>query len=440
VARATCIGRAPKTVNSELSVLRQLLKHAKLWYRFTDDHRPLKNTKPPAGQALTDTEQAHLVQVAKSNQAWFFAYVAATLDFFCGLRACEIKGLQWKHVFWAERRLSIRRSKTPASWRDPSLNDTCLEALRELHARAARLGFAQPDHFLCPWHGQRKQLDPTRPMTGWRSAWRSLRKAAGLPHVRFHDGRHTALTRLAEKGVPDWDIRAQFGHVSPAMMAVYSQVRKALDEAAKALEPEAVPAPQAPNPLMSDEGVMSHVTRDHVTRRNKVIEFPKESGGPSRTRTCDLLVRRLMQVSYLVGSSWVSLGRDRVVSRCLGADCSLIVHCKADRRLSTAKNIRSLNMPDKVSPSALIDFRKPQRIVDRSLKHRVHLGVEPEAEARPLRLVPKCEVAPRASQRAVVRVRRLGGPPKCGGPLGQGSDFLGAAVTRPFDEMPLTLK
>ena len=72
------------------------------------------------------------------------------------------------------------------------------------------------------WH---RKLDPTRPMTSWRSAWRSLRKAAGLPHVRFHDGRHTALTRLAEKGVADWVIRAQFGHVSPAMMAVYSHVR-----------------------------------------------------------------------------------------------------------------------------------------------------------------------------------------------------------------------
>jgi hypothetical protein len=70
-------------------------------------------------------------------------------------------------------------------------------------------------------------------MTSWRTAWRSLRRAAGLPTVRFHDGRHTALTRLAEKGFPDWVIRAQFGHVSPAMMAVYSHVRrKALDKAA----------------------------------------------------------------------------------------------------------------------------------------------------------------------------------------------------------------
>jgi len=262
------LGRAPKTVNSELSVLRQVLKHAKLWYRFTEDYKTLKNTKPPTGQALTDEDQARLFDVAQSNPAWFFAYVAATLDFFCGLRACEIKGLQWKDISLEEWRLSVRRSKTAAGWRDPSLNDTCLEALRELRSRVGRLGFAQPDHFLFPWHGRRKQLDPTKPMASWRSAWRSLRKAAGLSHVRFHDGRHTALTRLAEKGVPDWVIRAQFGHVSPAMMAVYSHVRrKALDEAAKALEPDAalpaVPPTPDPSGAMQDWG---YVTCDVTTR------------------------------------------------------------------------------------------------------------------------------------------------------------------------------
>ena len=89
-----------------------------------------------------------------------------------------------------------------------------------------------------PAHGRDKKIDPSRPMTSWRSAWRSLRKAAGLDHVRLHDGRHTALTRLAEKGQPDWVIQAQMGHVSPAMMRTYSHIRrKALDEAAAALEP-----------------------------------------------------------------------------------------------------------------------------------------------------------------------------------------------------------
>jgi hypothetical protein len=169
------------------------------------------------------------------------------------------------------------------------------QALGELHARAQRLGFAERNHFLFPWHGQYRKLDPTRPMTSGRSAWRSLRKAAGLPDVRFHDGRHTALTRLAEKGVADWVIRAQFGHVSPAMMAVYSHVRrKALDEAASALEPEAaadtVP-PVSPPRAKRSRRVMSHVTSQQGSARGNVIDFPKDFGAPSTTRTCDLLVR-----------------------------------------------------------------------------------------------------------------------------------------------------
>jgi hypothetical protein len=160
-------------------------------------------------------------------------------------------------------------------------------------------------------------------MKSWRSAWRSLRKAAGLAHVRFHDGRHTALTRLAEKGVPDWVIRAQFGHVSPAMMAVYSHVRrKALDEAAKALEPESgalAPTTSEPSdPTLSDAAgptatahdsensrVMSHVTSQQAPSHHNVVEFPKISGAPCRTRTCDLLVRRPVRVLGLVGFSCV---------------------------------------------------------------------------------------------------------------------------------------
>ncbi len=56
--------------------------------------------------------------------------------------------------------------------------------------------------------------------------------------MRFHDGRHTALTRLCEASQADWVIQAQMGHVSPAMMKTYSHIRrKALDGAAKSLEP-----------------------------------------------------------------------------------------------------------------------------------------------------------------------------------------------------------
>jgi integrase len=287
-------GRAPKTVNGEVSVLRQVLRHTKLWYRFEDDYRTLKNIKPPVGQALTDEQQQRLFEVAKSEPAWMFADVAATLAFYCGLRACEIRGLQWKHIDWLNGRLEVRRSKTPAGWRDPSLNNVCTAALHALWERAKRLGFADPEHYLFPWHGRNKKIDPTRPMASWRSAWRSLRKAAGLTTVRFHDGRHTALTRLAEVGQPDWVIQAQLGHVSPSMMKIYSHIRrKALDAAAAALEP-AYDQPESASSGQTDspdtppppaDGVTSQSTSQSLGSDEESLEILEESGSSGWTRT-----------------------------------------------------------------------------------------------------------------------------------------------------------
>lgn len=234
-------GRAPKTINGEISVLRQLLKHARIWYRFQDDYKPVRNTKAPAGRALTAEEVAKLFEVARTRSEWTYAFVAATLSFYCGMRACEIRGLQWKDIDWDNRLIAIKRSKTPAGWRTPSLNNTCYESLHRLFDEAALLNAAAPEHYVFPWHGREQKIDPTRPMTSWRTAWRSILKAAGLIGVRFHDGRHTAITTLAEKGLPDWVIQAQVGHVDPQMMKTYSHIRrKALDEAASALEPKPI--------------------------------------------------------------------------------------------------------------------------------------------------------------------------------------------------------
>ena len=107
----------------------------------------------------------------------------------------------------------------------------------------------------------------------------------------FHDGRHTALTRLAKKGVPDWVIRAQFGHVSPAMMAIYSHVRRrALDEAAQALEPDATealsPTPEVPTEVpVHDRRVTSHVTSQPTSARGNVVGMrrPSRPSGTPRT-------------------------------------------------------------------------------------------------------------------------------------------------------------
>ncbi len=43
--------------------------------------------------------------------------------------------------------------------------------------------------------------NPRKPITSWKTAWVSAKKDAGV-ECRFHDLRHTTVTRLLERGVP----------------------------------------------------------------------------------------------------------------------------------------------------------------------------------------------------------------------------------------------
>jgi integrase len=90
--------------------------------------------------------------------------------------------------------------------------------------RADTLGHRSPAHYLwpaCRWG----RIDPTQPLRKWDTAWRSLRTAAGLPGLRFHDLRHTVITELAEMGVADHVLESITGHLSRQMLEHYSHIR-----------------------------------------------------------------------------------------------------------------------------------------------------------------------------------------------------------------------
>ena len=107
--------------------------------------------------------------------------------------------------------------------------------------RSDLLGHSEPEHYL--WcASQHHELDPTKPASKWDTAWRALRDEAGLPGLRFHDLRHTVVTRLLEAGEPDHVVESITEHLSRRMLEHYSHIRlkakKAaldrLDESAKA--------------------------------------------------------------------------------------------------------------------------------------------------------------------------------------------------------------
>ena len=58
------------------------------------------------------------------------------------------------------------------------------------------------------------------------TAWDNIRKDAGVS-CRLHDLRHTALTKMAEAGVPESTMLSLAGHMSRAMLERYSHIRMA---------------------------------------------------------------------------------------------------------------------------------------------------------------------------------------------------------------------
>jgi hypothetical protein len=93
-------------------------------------------------------------------------------------------------------------------------------------------------------------------------------RAAGLTGVSFHHGRHTAITTLQEKGLPDWVIQAQVGHVSAAMRKTYSHIRrKALNQAAAALDPSPAPRVDASADDVSQRPAGAGVTSQTTSQR-----------------------------------------------------------------------------------------------------------------------------------------------------------------------------
>lgn len=227
----------PRTVNLEIKVLRMILKDAKCWAKISADYKPLKENKQGPGVALTAEQLRRLIETAARKPEWDAAYLGAWIAANTTMRGGEIKQLRHRNVDLFARVVRIDRegTKTDGGCREIPLNEEAVRAFARLIDRANNLGSSDPEHFLFPAYRFRHTkdghsvvgtgYDPTHHVKTWRTAWRSLRKAAGLPRFRFHDLRHTSITQLAEAGVPIPVIESIAGHLSPDMVKHYTHIR-----------------------------------------------------------------------------------------------------------------------------------------------------------------------------------------------------------------------
>ena len=175
--------------------------------------------------------------------AYFLVYVMA---FLTGARLGEILAPRWKDLSEDLTRLQIVRSfhkrrgvcqfletKSNKSRRSITLPPVLTELLRrhrvQQEAERALLGLTlkEDDLIFARYDGT-----PLDPGTVSHTFSRILEKA-GIPHVRFHDARHSHATWLLEAGVHPKIVQERLGHSSIAVtIDTYSHVVPSLQEMA----------------------------------------------------------------------------------------------------------------------------------------------------------------------------------------------------------------
>lgn len=163
-----------------------------------------------------------------------------------GLRRGEIAALRWSSIDLdstppsltvAANRVAVSGGaaesdpKTEAGRRELPIPDELLPILRRARQRSREEQLAAGSKWVGEGHVVADEFgSPYHPDTLYKY-WSRTLKAAGLPHVRLHDARHSCATLMHQRGVPLAVIAAWLGHTdasftlrtyahsSPAMLA-----------------------------------------------------------------------------------------------------------------------------------------------------------------------------------------------------------------------------
>ena len=228
-------GISPNTTNRQIAGLRACISKALEW-GVIDEH-PLKDVKPSRVdknetiRVISQDEEKQLRKALRerdcsirkkrmSANGWrqdrgydekpeFGHYVdylepMVMLALNTGLRRGELLQLEWESV---KRNKIIVKGKTAKSkqTREVPLNAEAKSILKE-------------------WRADSRYVLPGpqgKPMKHIKRSWATVRKAAGLQSVRFHDLRHTFATRVLQRGADIRTVQALLGHADIATTAKY---------------------------------------------------------------------------------------------------------------------------------------------------------------------------------------------------------------------------
>jgi len=239
-------GLSPTSIGVTHAVLHRALDHAKrikLVGSNVCDDVELPKREVHEIQPLTPEQALMLLQKVREHHL----EMLLTLALATGMRRGELLGLRWQDIDLEEGSLQVRRTlsyiahhgfkegepKTAKSRRKIALPQFVMDLLKrhrmlQLEARLkAGTAWVDRDLVFPNEHG-----DFLLPMTLFYQFSRLL-KEIGLPHMRFHDLRHSAATLLLSMGVPMKVVQELLGHSNFSTTAnVYSHVLLSMQQEA----------------------------------------------------------------------------------------------------------------------------------------------------------------------------------------------------------------
>ena len=256
-------GLSHSTVNKIHTVFHKALSQAVRWSLIPRNVTEMVKAPAPMPEEmhpLSPEETRRLLEAARSDRLEAL-YILAVHT---GMRRGELLGLKWSDVDLRNATVSVRRTlmridngkrvalgepKTKRSRRTIRLTEAAVEALRAHLRRQLREIEILGDGYIDQGLVFTTQVGtPINPSNLRQRSLAPLLERAGLPHIRFHDLRHTCATLLLGRGVHPKFVQELMGHATIAItLDTYSHIMPSMgNQTARAMEDALSPIDSAP--------------------------------------------------------------------------------------------------------------------------------------------------------------------------------------------------